>query len=194
MTIGQVAEALLIVFVPLAVAKFGVKKTMLIGASAWALRFGLSAYGQPQWLMISTIGLHGFAFGFFFVVAQMYVDRAASADIKASAQSLLIFVIYGLGTIIGSAVTGVIRNAFTVKTFEIVSSAGEHDIVTVTGGALFIKGSTVPILVQSVEVWRWIWFGPFILTLICMLIFALFFKEGEIARSVEKTAEEPVMS
>ena len=106
MTFGQVAEAFIILLVPISVAKLGVKRTMLIGAGAWALRFGLSAYGQPQWLMIATIGLHGFAFGFFFVVAQMYVDRAASGDIKASAQNLLIFVIYGLGTIVGSAISG----------------------------------------------------------------------------------------
>jgi MFS family permease len=165
MTIGQIAEALVIVLVPLSVAKLGVKKTMLIGAGAWALRFGLSAYGKPQWLMISTIGLHGFAFGFFFVVAQMYVDRAATGDIKASAQNLLIFVIYGLGTIVGSAITGRIRKAFTTVV---------NDVPT--------------------ENWSGIWFGPFVLTLVCMLIFALFFKEGEIARSVERTAEEPALS
>jgi MFS family permease len=153
MTIGQIAEALVITLVPLAVAKFGVKRTMLIGAAAWALRFGLSAYGRPQWLMIATIALHGFAFGFFFVVAQMYVDRAATGDIKATAQNLLIFVIYGLGTIIGSAMTGWVRKAFTVT----------------VGG--------VP-----KENWSGIWFGPFVLTLICMVIFALMFKEGEIRK------------
>ncbi len=97
MTIGQIAEMACMVLVPAAVRKFGVKNTMLLGASAWALRFGLSAIGQPQWLMVATIALHGFAFGFFFVVAQMYVDRAASSDIKASAQNLLIFVVYGIG-------------------------------------------------------------------------------------------------
>ncbi len=53
--------------------------TMLLGAGAWALRFGLSIFGYPFWLMITTIGLHGFCFGFFFVVAQMFVDRSASA-------------------------------------------------------------------------------------------------------------------
>jgi MFS family permease len=165
MTIGQIAEAVVIVLVPIAVSKFGVKKTMLIGAAAWALRFGLSAYGKPQWLMISTIGLHGFAFGFFFVVAQMYVDRAASGDIKASAQNLLIFVIYGLGTIVGSAITGRVRKAFTTTVGDVTT-----------------------------ENWTGIWMGPFILTLVCMLIFALFFKEGEIAKSVEKTAAEPALS
>ena len=112
MVIGQVAEWLVIGLVPLAVHRFGVKNTMIIGASAWALRFGLSADGRPQWRMIATIGLHGFAFGFFFVVAQMYVDRAAGPDIKASAQNLLIFIIYGMGTIVGSVLTGVIRKYF----------------------------------------------------------------------------------
>jgi MFS family permease len=97
-------------FVPFTVAKLGVKNTMLIGAGMWALRFGLSMIGQPQWLMISTIGLHGFCFGFFFVVAQMYVDRAASEDIKASAQNFLIFLIYGIGTIVGSVLSGVLRD------------------------------------------------------------------------------------
>ena len=112
MVIGQVAEWAVIGLVPLAVHRLGVKNTMIIGASAWAIRFGLSAYGRPNWLMITTIGLHGFAFGFFFVVAQMYVDRAAGPDIKASAQNLLIFVIYGLGTILGSVLTGYVRSYF----------------------------------------------------------------------------------
>jgi nucleoside transporter len=112
MTIGQIAEVVVMALVPLAVARLGYKKTMILGASAWALRFGLSIIGQPAWLMIATIGLHGFCFGFFFVVAQMYVDRSASPDIKASAQNLLIFLIYGLGTILGSLLTGEVRSYF----------------------------------------------------------------------------------
>ncbi len=145
MTIGQFGEWLVIGLVPLAVHRFGVKKTMLLGAGAWALRFGLSAIGYPQWLMIATIGLHGFAFGFFFVVAQMYVDRAAGPDIKASAQNLLIFVIYGMGTIVGSVLTGFIRTYFN------------ND-------------------------WHKIWAGPFALTLVCMAIFALFFRDTAITK------------
>jgi MFS family permease len=135
---------------------------MLIGAGAWALRFGLSAIGSPFWLMIATIALHGFAFGFFFVVAQMYVDRAATKDIKASAQSLLIFVVYGQGTIVGSVLTGYIRSYFTEE----------------------ING-------VKVENWRGIWMGPFLLTLVCMLIFALLFKEEEIGQIAVETKSKP---
>ena len=151
MTIGQIAEVLVMLLVPLSVEKLGVKKTMLIGAGAWALRFGLSALGYPFWLMISTIALHGFAFGFFFVVAQMYVDRAASKDIKASAQSLLIFVVYGMGTILGSVLTGYVRRYFTEE----------------------VQG-------VKIENWHGTWMGPFLLTLVCMLIFAALFREEEI--------------
>jgi hypothetical protein len=162
MTIGQIAEVLVMLLVPLSVAKLGVKKTMLIGAGAWALRFGLSAIGYPFWLMITTIALHGFAFGFFFVVAQMYVDRAASQDIKASAQGLLIFVVYGQGTIVGSVLTGYIRSYFTEE----------------LGGV-------------KVENWRGIWMGPFLLTLVCMIIFALLFKEEQIGEIAEETHTKP---
>ena len=111
----------------------------------------LSALGYPFWLMISTIALHGFAFGFFFVVAQMYVDRAASKDIKASAQSLLIFVVYGMGTILGSVLTGYVRRFFTEE----------------------VQG-------VKIENWHGTWMGPFLLTLVCMLIFARPLREEEI--------------
>jgi MFS family permease len=155
MTLGQIAEVVVMALVPVAVAKLGVKNTMLIGASAWALRFGLSAYGQPQWLMIATIALHGFAFGFFFVVGQMFVDRAASADIKASAQNFFVFAVYGLGTILGSVLTGWVRGLNTR---------------TVDGIA--------------VENWRGIWLGPFVLTIVCIIAFGLLFREEEIGDTV----------
>ncbi|QEH33671.1 Putative nucleoside transporter YegT [Aquisphaera giovannonii] len=153
MTIGQISEALVMLFVPAAVSRLGIKATMLIGAGAWAARFGLSALGYPFWLMITTIALHGFAFGFFFVVAQMYVDRAASRDIKASAQSLLIFVVYGLGTVLGSVLTGPIRRYFTET----------------------VNGATV-------ENWHGIWMGPFLLTIFCMVVFGLLFKEEQFGK------------
>ena len=106
MTIGQIVEMLVMLFVPVAVQKLGIKQTMIIGALFWAARFGLSILGQPVWLMIATIGFHGFCFGFFFVVAFMFVDKAASSDIKSTAQNLLIFIIYGLGTVVGNLIAG----------------------------------------------------------------------------------------
>lgn len=165
MTIGQAAEAVCMLLVPLSVVRLGYKNTMMIGMAAWAIRFGFSAVGYPFWLMIGTIGLHGFAFGFFFVVAQMFVDRAASVDIKASAQSLLIFVIYGLGTVAGSAIAGYVLGYFTTT----------------------VDGQVVD------QNWRGIWMGPFILTLLCMVVFAVLFRERQIGEIKEEEAE-PVLA
>lgn len=153
MSIGQIAEIVVMFLVPWAVNNLGIKRTMIIGAAAWAVRFGISMLMEPQWLMVSTIALHGFAFGFFFVVAQMYVDRAASEDIKATAQNFLIFLIYGIGTIVGSVMTGFVRDYF-----------GKN--------------------------WTGIWAGPTVLTVLCILAFALLFREQKISKSVGET--EPV--
>ncbi len=157
MTIGQIAEWAVMPLVPLAVATFGVKRTMLIGAGGWALRFLLSMIGQPWWLMIATIGFHGFCFGFFFVVAQMFVDRAASGDIKASAQNLFVFIVYGIGTIAGNLLAGFIKDTFTTT--------------------------------DKVTNWTAVWAGPFVMTLICMALFALLFREEE---KIAKPVGEPV--
>ena len=158
MTISQFAEAAVVVFIPWSVSRLGFKKTMLIGMAAWAIRFGLSAVGYPMWLMISTLMLHGFAFGFFFIVAQMFVDKSASRDIKASAQSLLVFVIYGLGTVAGSALAGYTLDFFSTNVNGVVARD-----------------------------WTGIWMGPFALTLVCMAIFALLFKEEQIGEMREET-------
>ncbi len=155
MTIGQVAELGLMFSVPIVVAKLGIKKTMIIGASAWALRFGLSAIGEPYWLMVSTIALHGFAFGYFFVPGQMYVDKAASGDIKASAQSFLIFIVYGLGTIFGSFLSGAIRGYFS-------------DVRQLENGTSLVENTF----------WAGIWLGPTILTILCILAFAFLFRDS----------------
>ncbi len=143
MTLGQIVEMLVMFFVPLAVTKLGVKNTMIVGALFWAARFGLSIVGQPQWLMIATITFHGFCFGFFFVVAFMFVDNAAPKDIKSTAQNLLVFVVYGIGTVIGNLIVGPLREATN-------------------------------------DNWAIIWAGPFALTLISILAFAILFKPQEI--------------
>jgi len=166
MTISQFAEAVVVLFIPWSVSRFGFKNTMLIGMGAWAIRFGLSALGYPTWLMVGTLMLHGFAFGFFFIVAQMFVDRSASRDIKASAQSLLVFVIYGLGTVAGSAIAGYVLDFFSTRVDEVVTRD-----------------------------WRGIWMGPLVLTLICMAVFALIFREeqiGEIREDADSHSEPSI--
>ena len=46
----------------------------------------------------------------------------------------------------------------------------------------------------GVEDWRGIWMGPFLLTLFCMLIFALLFKEEQIGEIRDETELQPELA
>ena len=50
--------------------------------------------------------LHGICYDFFFVTGQLYVDRKAPAEIRASAQAFIGFITYGAGMYIGNIVLG----------------------------------------------------------------------------------------
>jgi nucleoside transporter len=113
MTIGQVAEIGTMLVLSLMLTKWGMRKTMVIGILAWPLRYAVFAYGQPRWLVIASLALHGLCYVCFFTVSQIYVNQVASPDIRASAQGLITFVTLGAGLFLGSLFAGWIRDFFT---------------------------------------------------------------------------------
>lgn len=102
MAVGQIAEILTMFALPFVYLKLGAKWTISIGLLAWAVRFGIFALGTPRELVIASQALHGVCFAFAIAAAMIYVERVCDTDIRASAQSLLGFVTYGLGLFIGS--------------------------------------------------------------------------------------------
>ena len=114
MTIAQVAEIFVMAFLlPAVLPKYGIKKTMTLGVLAWPLRYIIFVIGTPAWLVIASLSLHGFCYVFFFTAAFIYVDTVAPADIRASAQGLIAFVILGVGNFVGSNFAGWIQKIFT---------------------------------------------------------------------------------
>src|SRR5690606_22895213 len=91
MTIGQISEALFLLLLPFFFARFGFKRTILIGMIAWVLRYVLFAYGNSgelSYMLIIGIALHGICYDFFFVSGQIYTDAKAGEKYKSSAQGL----------------------------------------------------------------------------------------------------------
>jgi nucleoside transporter len=113
MTIAQIAEIGTMLALSLMLAKWGIRKTMVIGILAWPLRYAVFAYGQPRWLVIASLALHGLCYVCFFTVSQIYVNQVASPDIRASAQGLITFVTLGAGLFVGSYFAGWIKDFFT---------------------------------------------------------------------------------
>ena len=106
-TIAQCAELIgMAVLLPFLLPRIGMRWSLAIGALAWPLRYAVYAIGKPVWLVLASLSLHGIGYTFFFVVSQIYVDKVAPRDIRASAQSLLTFVTLGLGNLLGTYFTG----------------------------------------------------------------------------------------
>jgi len=154
MSVAQIAEILaMAVFLPLALKRIGVRKTLAIGVIAWPLRYIVFAWapymdlGIAQKAVIASLTLHGIGYAFFFVASQVFVDMVAPKDIRASAQSLLSFFTLGIGTVLGTYFTGWIMNAFPTDTV--------------------------------VTNWTKVFLVPCVLTVVCALAFLILFKDPE---------------
>ncbi|WP_421877467.1 nucleoside permease [Marinoscillum sp.] len=117
MTIGQISEVLFMLLLPVFLTKYGIKKTLLFGMLAWAIRYALFAFGNADslvFMLLLGIALHGICYDFFFVSGQIYTDSKAGEKFKSSAQGMITLATYGVGMLIGFWVAGQITDYFVV--------------------------------------------------------------------------------
>lgn len=117
MTIGQISEVLFMLLLPIFLKKYGIKKTLLFGMLAWAIRYLLFAYGNANglvFMLLIGIALHGICYDFFFVSGQIYTDSKAGEKYKSSAQGLITLATYGVGMLIGFWAAGQISEHYVV--------------------------------------------------------------------------------
>jgi nucleoside transporter len=115
-SMGQMSEVVFMVLMPWFFVRLGVKKMLLVGMLAWVVRYALFAMGDVGalvWMLYLGILLHGVCYDFFFVTGQIYVDKKASQEVRASAQGFIAFITYGVGIGLGSILSGKIVDAFT---------------------------------------------------------------------------------
>jgi nucleoside transporter len=119
MTLGQMSEVAMMLAMPIAFRILNVRGILLLGLSAWAVRYLLLAFGNPgagMWMFYIAILLHGVCYDFFFVAGQLYTDQAAPAHLRSTAQGFITFVTYGIGMLIGSLLSGGILDYFSTTT------------------------------------------------------------------------------
>ena len=110
-SLNQFAEIIFMFSMPWFVAKLGLKRVLLIGMTAWAVRY--LCFARPEFaLALLGLVLHGFCYSFFYVGAYMYVNRRAPAELKSSAQSLVAFLLVGVGYLLGAKGAGFMMGRF----------------------------------------------------------------------------------
>lgn len=116
MTLGQMSEIAMMLLMPVVFRITTVRGILLMGLGAWAVRYGLLAYGDAGarvWMFYLAILLHGVCYDFFFVAGQLYTDQVAPPHFRSTAQGFISFVTYGVGMLIGSLLSGGVLDYFT---------------------------------------------------------------------------------
>lgn len=147
MTLGQFSEAIFILAIPFLFNRIGVKNMLLLGMTAWILRYVCFAYGNVDsnlWMLYAGIILHGICYDFFFVTGYMYTEKKAGEKIKNAAQGLFTFATYGVGMFIGTWFSGFTTDHYTI---------------------------------DGVHQWKEIWFVPAYIAVGVLLYFIFFFNE-----------------
>jgi predicted MFS family arabinose efflux permease len=109
LTIAQSLEAATLILLPVFLVRFGQKGTMVLGLSAWCAALSIYALAGPREVIIGSLALHGIFICCFLVAGQLYVNRLADEDVRASAQGLMQF-ISGLGLFLGHLLVGRVRD------------------------------------------------------------------------------------
>jgi MFS family permease len=108
LTLGQASEVTALVLLPVMMSRLGLRGTMLVGLGAWTAALGLLTVGSPVELVVGSLGLNGLCITGFLVAGQVFVNRQATGDLRASVQALLTFV-NGLGMLAGNLLVGWVR-------------------------------------------------------------------------------------
>jgi nucleoside transporter len=109
MTLGQVAEIVMMLLMPFIYRHVRLKTILLLGLLAWSVRYVMLAFGNAgdlMWLFYGAILLHGICYDFFFMTGQLYTDQQAPQHLRGTAQGFIMFLTYGLGMLLGSLISG----------------------------------------------------------------------------------------
>ena len=113
MTLAQITEIGALLLVGSVLLRFRVKTVLLWSLGLSVLRFGMSAYAGASEMIgwhIAGIMLHGVCYTFYFVTAQIFLDRRVDPGMRGQAQGLLGLVTSGLGPLLGAIFCGWLRN------------------------------------------------------------------------------------
>ncbi len=115
MTVAQAPEVLGMLVLGSVMTRCRVKTVLSWALGLSVLRYAMSAgagtTGTMAW-HVAGVALHGLCYTFYFITAQMFLDRRVDPALRGRAQGLLVMVSGGLGPLAGAVICGWLRHAF----------------------------------------------------------------------------------
>ncbi|HZH71925.1 MAG TPA: MFS transporter, partial [Mariniphaga sp.] len=127
---GVLAEMGFLLLVPIAIRKYGIRKTMILGLIALTIRylaFYAGGVASQPWVYYIGILIHGLIFGFFYVGGQIYIDQKAPGRLKSQAQGFIFLITFGIGLLVGNFIC-----ARLIETFRIADGYNWNAIWGIT--------------------------------------------------------------
>jgi hypothetical protein len=134
--LAQVMEIVALALLPMILLRFNVRGSMLLGLIAWTVYMIALAQGRPTALVVASLSMNGVCICCFFIAGQVFVNRRARGDIRASAQALLTFT-NSLGQLLGNLLVGWVRtrvNEAFPPTFTVAACISVALLVVFTFG------------------------------------------------------------
>lgn len=149
MSAGQITEMVAMCLLAWFLARLGTKRTLLLGLLAEIGRFSAFAFGSSNFLVLMGNACHGLAFAFFFTSLYITIDSYCDTQSRTGLHQL-----------------------FTIAT----SSLGALTANLLGGWCLdhFVRAST-----QTQPDYRGFWLVPTVISCVCFVLIALFFKEPD---------------
>lgn len=112
MSLGQVTEVLAMYALGPMLARWRLKAVLSLALGFCVLRYLLFALDTRTAALIG-VGLHGFCYTFFFIPAQIYLEKRIDPALRFRAQALLTLIMAGFGNLLGAVGCGWLRAAYT---------------------------------------------------------------------------------
>lgn len=113
MSLGQVMEAVSMLFLVILFRFFSYRTVMMLGVTMEICRFLAFYLGTSPASALLGIAFHGPSFAFFFTVSFIYINTFADKESRAGVQQLFFLIIEGFGTLAGSLLSGFVYDRAT---------------------------------------------------------------------------------
>ncbi|HZV06072.1 MAG TPA: MFS transporter [Gemmataceae bacterium] len=109
LTIAQATEVVFLGLLPFFFRSLGVRGTVILGMAALTAGLAVQALASSRDLVASSLGFNGLVIAGVFVAGQVFANGRVHDGLRASVQSLLIF-ISGVGQLLGNLLFGFLRH------------------------------------------------------------------------------------